>query len=283
MQNFDQMLSLSQTNEKIKKEHLFFDEYAYPDNPCYLVDRGLNLGGSINEDRNLNCKEQFSREDLKAEIITFTAATLDGVSALVSPFFNNIFSHPSAYNRLVEEIRHADRAGRLSRPVVTYEETLQLPFLMACVKETLRCDAPAQTILPRLVNDGGYELYDGKMYIPAGTLLGASPYIIHRDEAVFGLEPNVWKPERWIREESGMGDTEHAAYVRKMEKYGMWWGYGARECVGKFYGLMEVHKLCVELLRRFDIQVVAGDEEFTHERWAVGMFWNQKLSFTQRV
>lgn len=217
-------------------------------------------------------------------MITFTAATLDGVSALVAPFFNNILTRPEAYSRLVAEIRNADHAGLLSKPVVTYEETLQLPFFMACVKETLRCDAPAQTILPRVVNSGGYELYGGKVYIPAGTMMGASPYIIHRDEVVFGAEPGAWKPERWLQEESGMDSAQHEAYVKRMEKYGMWWGYGARECAGKYYGVMVVQKLCVELLRRFNITVAAKDDgaNYTHERWAVGMFWDQKLLFKQQ-
>lgn len=246
-----------------------------------MIHEKLKHSSRINQARSTSCTP-FSREDLKAEVITFTAATLDGVSALVAPLLNNILTHPGAYSRLVSEIQHAERAGLLSRPVVTYEETLQLPYFMACVKETLRRDAPAQTILPRLVSSPGYELYGGKVYLPAGTMIGASPYIVHRDEAVFGSEPGIWKPERWIPEESGMDGTQHEAYVKRMEKYGMWWGYGARECVGKFYALMEVQKLCVELLRRFDIRDVAGDDEFTHERWAVGMFWNQKLLFKQR-
>lgn len=58
-----------------------------------------------------------------------------------------------------------------------------------------------------------------------------------------------------------MGPSEHHEYVKGMEKYGLWWGCGARECAGKYYAQMEMQKLCVELLRRFDIRVrrQAGD------------------------
>lgn len=221
-------------------------------------------------------------------MITFTAATLDGVSAFISPLVDNLITNPEAYARVVSEIQAADAAGLLSHPVVSYEETTQhLPFFMACIKETLRRDAPAQTILPRIVSQPGYELADGKggtIFVPPGTQMGASPYIIHRDESVFGSDPDVWRPERWIQAESGMGAKEHEQYVRRMEKFGMWWGYGARECAGKYYAYMEMQKLVVEMLRRFDVESAVSDsgERFTHARWAVGMFWGQMLRFRER-
>lgn len=90
----------------------------------------------------------------------------------------------------------------------------QLPFFMACIKETLRRGSPAQTILPRLVSHPGYDLDGGQVHVPSGTLMGASAYIVHRNEAVFGPDPGKWRPERWIQDESGMGPREHQEYVK---------------------------------------------------------------------
>ncbi|KAL9086499.1 MAG: hypothetical protein Q9165_007115 [Trypethelium subeluteriae] len=258
--NFDTMIDLRQSDKNLKEQKLFFD----------ALDPAMNPS-----------EYQYSREDLKAEVITFTAATLDGVSAFISPFIDNLLTHPIFYDRVVSEIQAADRANKLSKPVVLYEETTRLALFMACIKETLRRDAPAQTILPRLVTQPGYELFDGQTYIPAGTQMGASPYIVHRNEAIFGKQPEQWRPQRWIQEESGMSPKEHEAYVRKMERYGMWWGYGDRECTGKYYAQMEMQKLCVELLRRFDIRSATPERRFKHARWAVGMFWNQQLIFSK--
>lgn len=182
----------------------------------------------------------------------------------------------------MDEIQIADRAGQLSQGVVMYDETTQLPFFTACIKETLRRDSPAQTILPRLVSHPGYDLYGGQVHVPPGTMMGASPCIVHRDEAVFGAEPEKWRPERWIQDESGMGPKEHQEYVKGMEKYGLWWGYGARECAGKYYAQMEMQKLCVELLRRFDIRCPTAGRRLSQEKWAVAMFWNQQLIFKAR-
>jgi len=68
--------------------------------------------------------------------------------------------------------------------------------------------------------------------------MGASPYIIHRDEAVFGPEPDKFLPERWIPGEGGVDVTTTS--IKRMERYGMWWGYGDRECAGKYYAEMEM-------------------------------------------
>src|SRR6266516_4563714 len=120
----------------------------------------------------------MSKEDIKAEVITFTAATLDGVAAFISPFIDNIIQHPAVYTKLKAEIDSADARGALSFPIVKYDETTALPYFMACINETLRRDAPAQTILPRFVSKGGIKVYDA--WIPDGIQIGASPYIIHR-------------------------------------------------------------------------------------------------------
>ena len=214
-------------------------------------------------------------EDLKAEVITFSAATLDGVAAFICPFIDNLVQNPNVLARLLPEIDSADTAGKLSKPVVTYDETTRLKYFMACISETLRRDAPAQTILPRIVSKGGYEIYG--RYIPEGTRMGASPYIIHRDSNIFGPEPDEFKPERWLE-----GDGVEQ-FVAQMEKYGMWWGYGDRECAGKYYAQMEMQKLCLELVRRFKFESpVDGGERFVHKRWAVGMFWNYRLVFRDR-
>ncbi|KAI4123902.1 MAG: hypothetical protein LQ347_005956, partial [Umbilicaria vellea] len=155
----------------------------------------------------------MTASDLKAEYITFSAATLDGVAAFISPFIDNMIQHPHILRLIQREIDLASARGALSSPVATYDETTRLPYFMACIMETLRRDAPAQTILPRLISKGGLW-YDGVL-IPEGTEMGASPYIIHRDTHVFGVDPSSFRPERWL---------EDPARAVRMEKYGMWWG-----------------------------------------------------------
>ena len=213
----------------------------------------------------------LNNEEIRAEVITFTAATLDGVAAFIAPFVDNIVQRPWIHAKLVAEIDAADSLGALSSPIVKYEETTALPYFMACIKETLRLDSPAQTILPRLVSHGGLNLYDN--LIPEGTEIAASPYIIHRNTDIFGADAHLFRPDRWLE------DSEHS---QRMEKYGMWWGYGDRECAGKNFAQLEMQKLCLQLFRDFEITSTSPQKRFDHKRWAVGMFWNQWLHFRER-
>lgn len=88
------------------------------------------------------------------------------------------------------------------------------------------------TISPLSISKGGF--YHDSVLIPAGTGMGASPYNIYRDRHVFGPDPSSFRPERWL---------EDPARAARMEKYGMWWGYGGRECVGKEYAMVGMQKL----------------------------------------
>lgn len=138
--------------------------------------------------------------------------------------------------------------------------------------------------------------------IPEATEMAASPYIIHRDPGIFGEDAEAFRPERWLappREGSGdendrkttgtelqQDDPRRAVQVRikNMEKFGMWWGYGSRTCAGKNLAQMQMRKVCLEILRRFEVGQVVNEEgrSFKYKRWGVGMYWEQRMVFKAR-
>ena len=214
---------------------------------------------------------QIRDEDIRTEAIVFTSAALEGVAAFINPFVQNIIQHPLAYAKLRAEIDLADAQGLLSSPIAKFDETSKLPYFMACIYETLRHDAPAQTILPRYVSKGGIYV-DGK-YIPEGTEMAATPYVIHRNQEIFGADANVWRPERWL---------EDPSRTEQMHRYGMWFGYGDRECPGKNFAHLEFQKLLVQLFREFDVRSATPDRPLALKRWAVAVFWDHWLHFEVR-
>ena len=219
----------------------------------------------------LEQKPLLNSDEIKAEVILFTSAALDGLAALISPFVDHVIRRPTVYRMIIAEIRSAEAQGLLSSPIVQYDETTALPYFMACVYETLRFESPAQTILPRYISPEGLDI--GSSVIPARTEIAASPFIIHRDKATFGDDADTFRPERWL---------ESKERSQHMEKYGMWWGYGDRRCTGRNLAQLQMQKLCVQLFREFEITSANLERRFTHERWAVGMFWNQSLRFERR-
>lgn len=56
----------------------------------------------------------------------------------------------------------------------------------------------------RIVPEGGITVFGH--YIPAGTIIGASPYVVNRHKPTFGQDAEFWRPERWLE-----GDPGHRA------------------------------------------------------------------------
>lgn len=136
----------------------------------------------------------------------------------------------------MDEIEDFERQHRLSSPVAKFDETNQMPYFIACVKETLRFSPSTPMIMPRYISTGGLTV-DGH-WIPAKTEMGANPYVVHRDTTVFGEDADTFRPERWL------GNEQRA---KVMDKFLMTFGYGTRTCLGKNIAQLETQKLCLQV------------------------------------
>jgi len=70
-----------------------------------------------------------------------------------------------------------------------------LPYLNAVVYESLRLGTPLPG-LPRVVPKSGLVV-EGS-FIPAGTIVGVSPYVQEISPKNFYPQPEAYKPERWL-------------------------------------------------------------------------------------
>jgi cytochrome P450 len=163
-------------------------------------------------------------------------AASDTTAAFFCGFVRYVLQTPEVYKRLVAEIDEFERHGLLSTPVATFDQIRQMPYFSACHKETLRYQPSTPMIIPRYVSGDGLDLY-GK-HVPPGTEIGANPYVIHRDRAVFGEDADEFRPERWLE------DHDKA---QEMDRYILTWGYGPRICLGKNIALLETNKLLLQV------------------------------------
>lgn len=67
------------------------------------------------------------------------------------------------------------------------------------MKEAMRCHPGVSFPLERVVPKGGVVLCD--IPLPAGTIVGINPVVMHHDKIMFGDDAAVFRPERWT--ESG--------------------------------------------------------------------------------
>ena len=84
------------------------------------------------------------------------------------------------------------------------------------IKEAGRLHPPFGLPLERVVPEEGATICGVRL--KAGTVVGMSAWVVHRDKETFGEDAGDWRPERWLQEEvKGEGREEWEARRKKME------------------------------------------------------------------
>lgn len=84
--------------------------------------------------------------------------------------------NPQVWSRLQKDIGEEE-------DVVAFKHARALPYLDACIRETLRMHPPVGMLLERFVPPQGLDLPDGTK-VPPGVAVGLNPYIINRNTNV---------------------------------------------------------------------------------------------------
>ncbi|XP_014477119.1 PREDICTED: probable cytochrome P450 49a1 [Dinoponera quadriceps] len=152
--------------------------------------------------------------------------------------------NPRAQKQLYDEIISVSaRSGS----VLTKESLKNMPYLKACVKESLRL-RPAFPYLTRLLSSPitlhGYA-------IPKGTFVIMASQITSQREQLFE-DPEKYRPERWLNQD------EHAHNFYQ-EYSCLPFGYGSRSCLGRNMAETQMTLLIAKLVREFTIEYDYAD------------------------
>lgn len=167
--------------------------------------------------------------------------------------FYYLLRNPGALARLRREIDEAGRGGLFADTetgLVTWHEAQKLTYLDACVKEAFRLHPAPGLPMERVVPPQGAEV--AGRFVPGGTVVGCSAWVMHRNRQVFGEDADAFRPERWLVDEAKDAAKEEAR-VKEMTGMMLQFGMGSRTCIGKNISLLEIYKLVPSLLRRFDV------------------------------
>lgn len=119
----------------------------------------------------------------------------DSVGSLMRTTVFNLLSHPRTLDKLYNELLTAG----VSRPYPRYSELRNLPYLDACVQEGIRMHPPFALPFERIVPKGGVTVLGH--FLPEGTAVGGSPYVVNRHKGTFGDDAEFWRPERWLEKD----------------------------------------------------------------------------------
>jgi len=210
--------------------------------------------GRLLEAQDSETGETLDAIDLRTEAFSSIVAGSDSTSAGLAFTFYHILTHPKVKQQLVQELRSAFpnrvKNGMSSMPKMA--ELNRLPYLLACIKESLRLTPPQTMNLPRYVPSGGREI--AGVFFPEGTIVGIASKPIHLQTDLFGPDADVYSPERWIY---GSGERK----ADSMGPYFMTFGIGSRQCIGRNIAMMELVKLVGTTFLWYDLELKSGSPD----------------------
>ncbi|KAH8384894.1 hypothetical protein KR093_011823, partial [Drosophila rubida] len=230
-----------------------------------LLDEALNItDGYVQEAVQRLEQEQHAKSDAEKSVLEklltinhkyAVVMALDmlfaGVDTTTSTFAAILLAlaqHPEKQAKLREEVR-----GLLPQKdtPLTVESMRNLPYLRACIKESLRY-YPLTSANVRTTNQ---ELVLSGFTVPPGSEIAMVHLNLWRDPKHF-LQPDEFIPERWLRDGA---TTDSAAGCPAATKSShpfayLPFGFGARSCIGRRIAEMELEIGVARLLRHFQVE-----------------------------
>ncbi|PWN89744.1 cytochrome P450 [Acaromyces ingoldii] len=197
----------------------------------------------------------------------FILAASDTTANTLTMAVNHISRSQSVWTQLHRELKEAIPSMEALQDSLQDASSYytQLPFLVACIKETYRLSPAIAKLLPRQVPNRGCSL--AGHHVPAGTIVGTSIFVQHRwDEDLWGPSDyaDEFHPERWL--ESSQSSEAEVAKLKKMNSFLTPFSQGTRACLGRHIADMELHVVLATLFRFYQpVHVVTPVEEMKEQ------------------
>lgn len=172
----------------------------------------------------------ISREETIAQCKDLIFAGTDSTSTTLSTILWHLARQPETLKRLGDELSAVKGQGL----------NANMPYLHATVKEGLRVGMANPPRLPRCVPEAGWSYRS--TYLPAGTGVGCSSFVLHFDPTVFP-DPFAFRPERWLDGEDGDADDAGGRTKEQLARQRAAWfafGAGTRQCIARTFATEEV-------------------------------------------
>ena len=164
----------------------------------------------------------------------YSVAGSDTTATAIRSTLLHIITTPRVLTKLRQEIDNTYP----SVPVITDDESRQMPFLQAVIKEGLRIFPPVAGLMAKEAPPEGH-LWKGH-FIPGGTRIGSCAWGIFRREDIWGPDAQEFRPERWLESTpERLRDMEGT--LELIFSYGRW------QCLGRPIALIELNKIFVQV------------------------------------
>ncbi|KAI0669335.1 cytochrome P450 [Trametes maxima] len=204
-----------------------------------------------------DAKERLTDDELIAQMSVFILAGMDTTSNASSRILHILSQRPEVQEKLRSEILEAQMSGDID-----YDQLMELPYLDAICRETLRLYSPVQILSRRAVKDTVLPLSEpirgtdgstiSQISVPKDTVVVLGLWASNTNSALWGEDVYEWKPERWLSPLPR--EVEEAripgVYSNLMSFFG-----GGRSCIGFKYAQLELKVVLSVLLRNFKFEL----------------------------
>jgi cytochrome P450 len=182
--------------------------------------------------------------EINAEVnIMMNAGSTTTAIALANVLFH-LLKHPDVLERLRIEV---DTVLESDEVIAPYDKVKNLPYLRACLDESLRIFAPTAHNLGRKTPPEG--LWVGDDFIPGGISVSMSAHVIHRNESIF-QNADQYVPERWLGENG-----------KALQPYFLAFSAGSRGCIGRNISYLEQTVLLASVIHRYEFALPSPEWE----------------------
>jgi cytochrome P450 len=198
------------------------------------------------------------------EIVAEISIMMNAGSATTAIAMTNVLyqllKNPETMQRVIEELDAALEDDEDEEDgVVSHDKVKHLPYMRACLDESLRLFPPTPHGLPRETPKDGINILGD--YIPGGVSVAMSAFVAHRQEGPFP-QADKYIPERWLGEEG-----------KALQPYFLAFSAGARGCIGRNISYLEQTVVLASVLRRYGFALANPDwqlERLETMNWLVG-------------
>ncbi|CAA7265474.1 unnamed protein product [Cyclocybe aegerita] len=193
--------------------------------------------------------DSLSEDELLGQVTTLTFAAMDTTSSAMSRTLWLLAKNQDVQDRLRAEIREARQQGDVS-----YDDLVDLPYLDAVCRETLRLYPPFPYVGRTTMQDAVLPLsnpvkgLDGReiseILVPRHTEIVVSIIASNMNSEIWGPDSYEWKPERWLTQ---MPDALSEAHIPGVYSHLMTFLGGGRSCIGFKFSQLEM-KVVISLL-----------------------------------
>ncbi|GME43598.1 Cytochrome p450 monooxygenase [Neofusicoccum parvum] len=173
--------------------------------------------------------------EINAECSIMLNAGSFSTAVAINNVLYQLLKRPSCLATMRAEV---DTVAEPDEVVIPYDKLKNLPYLRACLDESLRIEPPTPFGLPRKTPAEGTTIFGE--YVAGNTTVHMSSYVAHRDEKAFP-DPEEFRPERWLGQAG-----------KELQPWFITFSAGARGCIGRNISYLEQVVMTASMVHRYE-------------------------------